>query len=38
MDKRGKILAVATQLFAENGFEKTAISAICVKSNPKKGV
>lgn len=38
MDKRDKIIEVATRLFAENGFENTPISTICNEVNISKGL
>ncbi|WP_261844813.1 TetR/AcrR family transcriptional regulator [Aliamphritea ceti] len=38
MDKREQILNIATELFSENGFEKTPISAICEGANVSKGL
>lgn len=38
MDKKDKIIEVATRLFAENGFEKTPISAICEEAEISKGL
>ena len=38
MDKKQQILEAAIELFSINGFEKTAISAICEKSNVSKGL
>ena len=38
MDKKQQILEAAIELFATYGFEKTAISAICEKSNVSKGL
>ena len=38
MDKRQQIIEVATQLFAEHGFEKTPVSTICEKAEISKGL
>ncbi|WP_257214449.1 TetR/AcrR family transcriptional regulator [Vibrio coralliilyticus] len=38
MDKREQIIEVATELFAENGFEKTPISTICERAEVSKGL
>ncbi|GEM79439.1 TetR/AcrR family transcriptional regulator [Vibrio superstes] len=38
MDKRNEIIRVATQLFTENGFESTPISAICGQAEISKGL
>ncbi|EKM32923.1 bacterial regulatory s, tetR family protein, partial [Vibrio harveyi] len=38
MDKRQQIIEVATQLFAEHGFEKTPVSNICEKAEISKGL
>ncbi|MFA0086714.1 TetR/AcrR family transcriptional regulator [Vibrio sp. 10N.261.51.F12] len=38
MDKREQIIAVATQLFAEIGFEKTPVSMICDSAGVSKGL
>lgn len=38
MDKRAQIIAVAIQLFAKHGFEKTSVSAICAKAGVSKGL
>ena len=38
MNKRELILETSIELFSENGFEKTSISAICEKANVSKGL
>lgn len=38
MDKKEQIIAVATQLFAERGFENTAVSLICETAKVSKGL
>jgi AcrR family transcriptional regulator len=38
MSKRELILDIAIELFAENGFEKTPVSAICERANVSKGL
>lgn len=38
IDKRQQIIEVATQLFAEHGFEKTPVSTICEKAKISKGL
>lgn len=38
MDKREQIIEIATELFAENGYEKTPISAICARASISKGL
>ncbi|NLS14828.1 TetR/AcrR family transcriptional regulator [Vibrio sp. SM6] len=38
MDKRQKIIDVATRLFATHGFEKTPISLICEEAEVSKGL
>lgn len=38
MDKKQQIVNAAIELFAVHGFEKTAISAVCEKSNVSKGL
>lgn len=37
-DKKNTVLAVATQLFAENGFDNTSVAHICHKANVSKGL
>lgn len=38
MNKKEKIIEVATKLFSEYGFEKTSISAICKEANVSNGL
>jgi AcrR family transcriptional regulator len=38
MNKRELIVDIAIELFAENGFEKTPVSAICERANVSKGL
>jgi AcrR family transcriptional regulator len=38
MNKRELILDIAIDLFTENGFEKTPVSAICARANVSKGL
>ncbi|NET35533.1 MAG: TetR/AcrR family transcriptional regulator [Cyanothece sp. SIO1E1] len=38
MDKKEQIIAVATQLFAEQGFENTSVSSICEAAEVSKGL
>ena len=38
MDKRDQIINAAIELFAEQGFDKTSISAICEKVGVSKGL
>ena len=38
MDKKEQIIAVATQLFAERGFENTSVSLICKTAKVSKGL
>ncbi len=38
MNKKHKIIEVATRLFSENGFEKTPISLICEEAEISKGL
>lgn len=38
MDKKEQIIAVATQLFAERGFENTSVSLICETAEVSKGL
>jgi len=38
MNKKKHIIAIATQLFSERGFENTPLSMICEKANVSKGL
>lgn len=38
MDKKEQIIAVATELFAERGFENTSVSLICETAEVSKGL
>jgi len=38
MDKREQLIDIASQLFAERGFENTPLSVVCEKANVSKGL
>ncbi len=38
MDKRGQLIAIATKLFSERGYENTPLSMVCEKANVSKGL
>lgn len=38
MDKKTRIVEIATKLFSENGFDNTSISKVCEASNVSKGL
>ncbi|MDA3907059.1 MAG: TetR/AcrR family transcriptional regulator [Bacteroidales bacterium] len=38
MDKRERLIEIATKLFSERGFENTPLSAVCETANVSKGL